>query len=183
MSINMGSIMGKVRAYANSPEGKARMKSYVNGQIASGKTTTDSGAQVVNLAEMEGAAAALANMVISAAASSGVPGSVMAAVSSISSTAPYKVSDTGYRIDLFFTANLHRESLYSEGYDGVHNIIALFNNGYMASNTVYGLWHGKNIRSKIAREPLDFMQSAVSQFNASYGGTYHAVATLSGEYS
>ena len=45
--------------------------------------------------------------------------------------------------------------------NGFNFIIALFNNGYKASDYVYGNWHGNRIKSTISRPGLQFMQAAV----------------------
>ena len=71
---------------------------------------------------------------------------------------------TYFALGVFFE-NLHRESLVPGRYSGVDNIVALFNNGYVASNYVRGIWKGHNnnkpIRSKIGRETLGFMQEGL----------------------
>ena len=83
--------------------------------------------------------------------------------------------------------------IYDLGYEGVDNIVALFNNGYHAKNFVYGWWDGHKatgdgvlrsgvdtdfayVRSKKEREALRFIQQAVMDFNASYGAEYGVTA-------
>lgn len=77
---------------------------------------------------------------------------------------------------------MYRPSLNPAKYGGVDNIVALFNNGYKASDYVYGNWHGNRVRSTISRPGLNFMQEAVSDFNGGYGAANDIVAKLSGEY-
>lgn len=103
-------------------------------------------------------------------------------------------NNEGYEIHLSFSGDLHRDSLDNDlGYEGVDNIVALFNNGYHAKNFVYGWWDGHKatgdgvlrsgvdtdfayVRSKKEREALRFIQQAVMDFNASYGAEYGVTA-------
>lgn len=70
----------------------------------------------------------------------------------------------GVRIDYEF-----RPSLIPERYGGVTDMFALFNNGYSASNRVYGMWHGEHIGSLTSREPLHFIQDAVDGLSGGDG--------------
>lgn len=200
MAINMTSIFGKVKEYAKSEEGERRMREVVNGYVDSGTGTTGTGAKLVSAAEMKNAARELVAHIKATAASYGLPESVMTDINSLSATDPYMTPDGAYRVDLYFTRDLSRPSLYEEQYDGVQNIIALFNNGYLASDTVYGFWDGHEytgewntlralpgsnfayVRSKIYREALQFMQTAVMDFNSTTGRTLGATALLADIY-
>lgn len=203
MSINMGSIMRRVNAYAKSDDGKKKQQECIDDLIKSRKTTTASGQQLLSLHMMEQAARELANEIIRTASKYELPDSVMKNIRSLSSTKPYLVSDGQYRVDLFFTDDLSRESLYDDGYDGVVNIIALFNNGYVAKDYVYGFWDGHEpdgrgkhdpfrsdyangdfvyIRSLDARPELRLMQEAVSDFKAKFGKKYNCTIKLDDIY-
>lgn len=201
MSINMSSIMSKVTAYSNTKECQERMDDYIDQCIAVGRTETYSGETIITTQVMHRAAIKLVQGIIDAAASCDLPPSVMRNISSLSCTAPYDTGNGEYRVDLFFTDDLSRESLYSDMYDGVVNIIALFNNGYLAQDYVYGWWDGhkqtgdNNIlranafddfayaRSKLYRPALQFMQAAINDFNDKLGNLYHAVAILDDIYT
>jgi len=95
-----------------------------------------------------------------------------------------------YELKLSFKEGaLHRDSLYEEGYpEGLNNIVLLFAHGYHASSYVYGAWASsskdstKRIRSRISREPNNFLQAAVAEFNSSPSIKGVAVATLENEY-
>ncbi len=201
--INIDSIMKKVDEWPRTPEGKRRMKECIDKYVAKGVNKTKGGSYVLTPQEMEEAAVKLANSIRMAAASYDLPESVMKDIKSLTATKPYQLSDGSWRIDLFFTNDLGRESLYDKKYDGVVNIIALFNNGYLASNTVYGVWksHMKGIlktsenrkedlynretgltRSRIARPALLFMQEAVNDFNNTVGKSIGATAVLDDIY-
>lgn len=90
-----------------------------------------------------------------------------------------------YQIDIIFPSDaIRRDSLYSDEYNGVDNIIALFNNGYKASNPVYGYWNTakKRVRSTVSRPSLSFMQEAINEFNSTYGNQYACRAKLGEQY-
>lgn len=94
-------------------------------------------------------------------------------------------NSTYYQLDINFPATvLKRTSLYPEEYEGIDNIIALFNNGYDARSYVYGHWAtaGKRVRSVTSRPALQFMQEAISNFNNTYGSQYSCRARLGDQY-
>ncbi len=201
MSIDIASIMGKVRAYSQTPAGKAKMKEAVERMRREGRTRTAAGSRLMSPAEMESAALRLADAIRKAAQSYDLPASVMNNVNSLAATKPYQTEDGGWRVDLYFTDDLSRESLYPEEYEGgVANIIALFNNGYLANDFVYGWWDGHKptgeeskirsgtvensafVRSRLARPGLQFMQKAVEDFNATVGKATGARAVLAPIY-
>lgn len=75
---------------------------------------------------------------------------------------------------------LHRPSLNPKKYpQGIKNIIRLFTFGYHSKNHVYGVWHRSHgdsvhVRSLLHREPNDFMEQAVLEFNREYITSAHA---------
>ena len=93
--------------------------------------------------------------------------------------------DGQYVIQIGFNEDaLRRESLDPETYpEGISNIVKLFINGYDASGYVYGVWKGhgdKEIWSLRHRDPNDFMDQAVEEFNNKYASI--AKADLSEDY-
>lgn len=98
--------------------------------------------------------------------------------------------ETGRKtINVGFDENsLHRESLWEEAFpEGIDNIILLHARGYDAKSVVYGLWMIHDewwmnpwVASITHRDPNDFLQRAVAEFNEKYKG--YAVAELQGEY-
>ena len=112
----------------------------------------------------------------------------------------YQMPDGSSVIYVYFGGDLHRDSLYSEGYDGVRNIVALLNNGYHAKDYVYG-WRdnhaptGDNsyrsggfnsqdawIRSRKDREGLNFIGQAIQDFNGNYGADFNVTAVAGDDY-
>lgn len=99
----------------------------------------------------------------------------VSSISNIEVSEPVKVKDNLYRVEVSFSGNLHRPSLVPSLYpNGIENIAALLNNGYNASDYVYGNWNGsKRIRSLIKREGAHFAQNSVRIFESEYGAKYN----------
>lgn len=188
MALSTGDIMSKLNAYAQSSEGQKRMndkiRSYRNGSdphvAATGKTY--GGGSIMTERQMIAAAKELISMIKSAAASAGLPASVMEHVESLDYTYPFGLPDGSMGIQIYITDDPKRPSLYPEKYSGVDNIVAIFNNGYTAGNSVYGKWHDKKIRSLDKRQGSFFMQKAVDAFMAAYGD-YDVSVDINSDYS
>jgi len=194
------SIGSKLNAWVNSPRGQARMQAKLEEYAKNGIGKTAAGDNVVNEEKMFEAADKLISVIRSTAASYGLPASVMAHIDSLDYSRIYTTMPDGTSvIYLYFEDDMHRDSLYPEGYDGVRNIVALLNNGYHAANYVYGHWDNHStaggsvfdgrsidsstyIRSRKDREGLHFIQQAVADFNGSYGSEYNATAVAGSEY-
>ena len=114
----------------------------------------------------------------------------------------YAIEDSGsgdYECYIYFTDDLSRNSLEtddSQG-EGINNIVALFNNGYVASAPKYGWWNGHSptgesvyrsgqnnnsayVRSTQARPSLHFMQAAIEDFYKKYKSKYKMSVLLNG---
>lgn len=188
MDLSTADIMSKLNAYANSSEGQKKMsdkiRSYRNGSdphvSATGKTY--GGGIIMSDKQMIAAAKKLIATIRSVAASSGLPASVMEHIESLNYTLPYEFTDGSKGIQIYISDNPKRESLYPAKYGGVDNIVAIFNNGYSAKDSVYGVWHGKPAKSLDSRQGSFFMQKAVDQFMSSYSD-YDVSVDLSSDYS
>lgn len=90
--------------------------------------------------------------------------------------APYRSGDQ-YYVDIVFNGNLYRESIVPEQYGGIDNIIALLNNGYTASHSVYGRWNsiGEEIYSIARRGGAHFINEAIRAFYNKYKTKYNLV--------
>ena len=106
-----------------------------------------------------------------------------------------------YVLYVRFDDDLSREALENDlSYEGVRNIVALFNNGYKAGDYVYGYWNNHKlqsgssfhlwstdtdafVRSRLERQGLGFIQQAVDTFNGNYGSMYQAIAIAGDDYS
>lgn len=199
-AINIGSIMSKVKAFSTSSKGKQLMNERIQNYALSGKNMTAGGSRVTTESSISEAAGKLKELLISAAQSTGLPESVMTHINSLESSKIVKHPDGSCELYLFFGGDLHRDSLYSDGYDGVRNIVAVLNNGYHARDYVYGDWESHSpigesvfdgrsidssafIRSRKDREGLHFIQQAIADFNESYGADYNVTAFAGEEYS
>ena len=194
--ISESAIMGKLQAYANTSIGKRRMKDCLQAARDSGKPLA-SGEQVVGKKQMLEMATALVEMVRKR-----LPAPITDVGETLSVSEPIRHPDGSYEVILSFDSNaLHRDSLENElGYEGIDNIVALFNNGYHAKNYVYGWWNGHRpsgesvyrsgttgdyawVRSEKEREALQFMQEAEAEFNAVYASKYGVVVQLGSDYT
>lgn len=195
--INLDSIMKKVEAYGRSVTGKLRMKECLNNYVSDGINKTAAGDKIVTETEMYQAADKLISVLRSTAQSYGLPASVMRHFDNLDYTKIHTMSDGSSTICLYFGGDLHRNSLYSDGYDGIDNIVALLNNGYHAKDYVYGYWEGHKptgesvldgrstdafIRSRKDREGLNFIGQAIQDFNGNYGAEYNVTAVAGEDY-
>ena len=180
--INEAAIQAKVRAWGSSGGGQAKsskvLTDLINGILHFGVTITGN---VVTMAEMMEAAEKMKSIL--AQCSSGLPASVQSIVAN-ASIGPITENGPGsYCVSIQFHGDFVRPSLQPTKYGYVSNIVALFNNGYYAGGQVFGDWHGNRIGSLQERVGTHFVNQAVSVFNSTCGGQYHATASASGEYA
>lgn len=96
---------------------------------------------------------------------------------------PVEITETGdFRVKMWWNPDaVRRKSLYEDSEDGIDDIVRLFSNGYHARAYVYGWWDGHKgsygpfmfenftwARSRIARDPLPFLEAAVAAYNSAY---------------
>lgn len=188
MAIDVGAIMSKLEDYAKSGEGQKKMKdkiqSYRKGADphikSSGKTY--GGGSIMTEKQMIDAAMDLISMIRSAAASANLPASVMEHVESLRVSVPYVQSDGSTSLEIYMADAPARPSLYPQKYGYVDNIVAIFNNGYTASDKVYGKWHGKYVSSLDKRQGSFFMQKAINAFMAKYSSEFDVSVELDSVY-
>ena len=189
MGVNLGAINSKLNAYAKSSVGKACMAETIQNYIRdenwsvtrSGKT--QAGDRIITQQEMRDVARELIFYIKQFAADCDLPASVMEHIESFDiSTA--SESEGFYYVGISMEDNPKRESVQPEKYDGVHNIVALFNTGYSASGRIYGYWRTADaeIWTLKNREGLNFMQRAIDRFNSTYAEEYNVTVFLSSEY-
>ena len=107
----------------------------------------------------------------------GLGPSAIAGLSELDYGTPYKVGNK-YYIDVYFDGDLSRPSLAPERFDGVENIAALLNSGYVAGNRVYGVWekHGdERIASMVRRGGAHFIEQAKANFMGNYASEYGVI--------
>lgn len=194
--INQATLEKKLEQWKNSPAGKKRIEKYLEDRRKSGLPLAN-GKHVVGQKEMIEMANALIAII-----KERLPDSIASVGDSLKYTSPIKQADGGYKVMVQFDKTaLHRDSLENDrGYDGIDNIVALFNNGYHAKNYAYGWWKGHKslsrsgefhdsaddeyawVRSQKEREALHFMQDAEAAFNSLYGAKYNVMVELGSDY-
>lgn len=190
MGVNLGAITSKLYAYAESSAGKTKMsetiKNYVrdNNRYVTANGKTIGGDRIITQQEMRDVARELVFYIKQAAASCDLPASVMEHIESFDISSESEESDEFYYIGISMSDNAKRPSVQPEKYDGVHNIVALFNTGYSANGRVFGHWDSadKDIWTLQHREGLRFIQQAIDRFNSTYAKEYDVTVFLSSEY-
>ncbi len=166
----MTEVMRQVGAYFQTAEGKALLK----------KHTRDAARDT-----LQEAAEKMISILRATAASFDLPASVQQHFESLHVSAPREGPDGTYSVEIYFTDDLHRDSLEPENYGGVNNVVALLNNGYdehPAMEHVWGYWHGVHIHGLTQRTGLRFIQQAVHEFNSVYGAKYGVTAVAGEDY-
>ena len=202
VNISASSIQQKVENWSRFSEGKRRIKEVINKYEKEGRQTTQAGSRLQHSeASIYEAADKMISVLRNAARDAELPNSVLAHFDSLDHSSIIKMPGGSSVVYIYFTDDLHRPSLDNDlGYEGINNIIALFNNGAHAESYIYGWWDGHTatgealfrssgvnnstwVRSQKDREGLHFIQQAVSDFNGNYGSIYNATAVAGGDYS
>lgn len=185
-SVNVASVKEKLAAWDKSAAGVAAKRRKIDEYVKDDRRKTDAGSTVVTLDWANEMADELCGMIRNNAA--GVPGSVLANVSSIHSTGETYFGGGAMIVEMSFAGDLMRQSMLNNPntarYNSYYpvNIVALFEKGYTASARVYGVWHGMMTASRTHRDGLGFIQSAVDEFNSRYA-QYDVRATVLGIYA
>lgn len=192
------SLSSKLNAWIKSPQGQARLQSKLEEYNRNGIKETAAGDSVIPETRIYEAAAKFIQVLQMTAKSYDLPDSVMKHIDGMSSSGIIQTGD-GFEIPLYFDGDLHRDSLENDlGYNGIDNIVALFNNGYHAQNYVYGWWDNHSpsgeavgrslynddyawVRSKKERDALKFIQQAINDFNGNYGSEYNITAVIAAD--
>lgn len=189
LTINVDSILDKVRAWECSDKGQKKIQSTVNKYIRNNVSRTKAGCRVITKRDMNEAAQKLVKTIKDAAFSCDLPASVLDHFNSLDIGKLQCQADGSYVIEINFTDDLTRESLQPQTYGGVRNIIAIFNNGYPADRSrstaishITGWWHGKETVALEYRPGLYFLQDAVNDFNLNYGIPLGMYAELGAVY-
>lgn len=195
------SLANKLDAWCKSPVGKKRMEDKLQEYRKNGVKTTAAGSSVMGEDRAERAAAKFMELLNRNALSCNLPASVMTHIQDMHAGKIIETSE-GFELPIYFGGDLHRDSLENDvtEYDGIDNIVALFNNGYHASDYVYGWWDGHApsgeafgramsgsedfawVRSKKDREALRFIQQTIADFNGNYAADFDITAVAAEVY-
>lgn len=189
-SLNIDSILAKVDYWKESDKGRKRMKKTLDNYVRNNVGKTQAGSPVLTRKAINDYGNKLIQAIQNTALSCDLPDSVAAHFSSLKRGKTAILPDGSYIMEISFTDDLTRESLEPQRYGGVRNIVAIFNNGYPsdvgrseAISNVYGWWHSEYIHALGARQGLHFMQTAVDDFNQTYGSKFGIHATVGEIYS
>lgn len=189
-SLNLDSILAKVDDWKDSDKGKKRMKKTLDGYVRNNVGKTQAGSPVLTRKAINDYGDKLIQAIQNTALSCDLPQSVAAHFSSLKRGKTTILPDGSYVMEISFTDDLTRESLEPARYGGARNIVAIFNNGYptdagrsVAISNVYGWWHSEYIHALGSRPGLHFMQTAVDDFNQTYGSQFGIHATVGEIYS
>ncbi len=176
--ISKSALNSKLRAWMKTPAGQSRTKSYIDG-LRQRDGVTAGGHRVVGLATMCKLADELVRMVKESAKASGAADAIMDEINSLQ----YVYTDLGdgqYYFEFRFVSDTHRDSMMPKLYpNGIDNIIALFNAGYVAENPRWANVSGP----PHMRPSLMFMQDAITKFTNKYGGKYNLQVELNPIYT
>lgn len=173
-TLNTASVMAKLKEWEKSNAGKEKIKETINRLIDNDIRQTEAGSRVLTVAWVTELAIELGDMIIA--------NSPTQIDFDVSVDAASRTDSGGIEATISITGNLKRPSLWSDVFDGVENIVVLFEKGYSARATVWGYWNGDFTWSLQSREGLGFVQGAVESFN----GRYEALgitAILQGAYA
>ncbi len=147
----------------------AGIESFLNGLSQTQQFKSNAGA----ILEKEASALAYdlaeecADDIERALSASGASGYMVAAVGRAYPGEPIKINNNRYEVPIYIESN-SRPSLMPERYSGIEDMAALYNNGYLAAGSVWGVWHGNYIRSLEYRPATNFVQDGISIFNSKH---------------
>jgi hypothetical protein len=211
MSIGSDGLLAKVKAWAETKEGKERMDVAIssaqsgNGKLASGKTVLTE----AKVREISDGLVAIIEKHLPASITEGSR-SVLDGLYVSSPT----LENGKYTVTIKFS-NLYRSSLFNDSpnakhYDGIDNIVALLNNGvddsHIPQTPVYGWWEGHSaataeisrrnkridaadwggdgvwVRSRTDFKGLHFLDDIKREFYATYGQQYNVELIFGADY-
>lgn len=180
--INMKSILDKAKACTASAKFQKQIEAKTDevvltggGKGLVGKAITIGGASMAAAKFIE----VMQNEIRSLEASSGfaegkLGHTAVSALEKLEHGSPRKIGKNKYQIEVWFSGNLHRDSLAPDEYDGIDNIAALLNNGYTANKSVVIRDDAGNViySSLPRRSGAQFIQSALRNYMANYATEY-----------
>ena len=149
------SLEDKIRAWANSSAGQAKIKSAMSDAFSHGESFGG-----FSPAKAEALAQSLSDAIRDAVPPA-LSGSYAADVSAEWNGKAFELN-----VDIA-DKSLYRPSLMPSIYDGIDNIYALFSKGYVLSTNAiqpYGMWHGSMTFALRQRDPNPFISEAVDKW-------------------
>jgi len=179
--INMDSIIAKAQKCMGTSQKRTEVSQYID-KIVLGSITFNTGTGTSAHTPEEAAdkfISVLCNEIRSHAGGDFENGDLgmtaIDALTELNYTAPRKVGENQYIIEVYFSEDLSRPSLMPQKYDGIPNIAALLNNGYSAGHIVKGMWHGEEQISLDTRSGTQFIDQAIRDFMGNYASEYGVI--------
>ena len=177
--INMNSILKKAKACMETSSKKKeiskKIDEYISGVGTPSTSITLTGVHLAAGKFIE----VLQNEIESHSGTGKLGATAIAALTPMAHGNPYKIGENQYKIDIWFTEDLSRDSLAPDYFEGIKNLAALLNNGYSAKNTIYGVWLGHNgnmsIPSLKHRDGAHFIENAMRDYMGNYAAEYGVI--------
>lgn len=186
-------ILSKLKTWSKSSTGKQRIQGHID-DVRSGKIGQGgSGDKIITFKDMEQAAQQMIRILQNMASIHKLPASVLDHFNSLAYSSPIRMPNGMCRTDIYFKDDLSRMSLLAihgrqKGQRtgmGIENIVSLFDTGYLAQDTVFGIWDGHEalgpIESLRGRPGKRFMRKAIEAFNLECGEKYAVEAMISAD--
>lgn len=171
----MASIINKAKAFTNSPKFQKKVEQKTDAVMLSGASAVNGKISQIGLKEAANKfIEVLQNEVQEHSDTFG--STAISAITQLECDDAKKIGKNKYQIPIWFSGDLHRDSLVPKKYTGIDNIVALLNNGYKADGTVYGIWQGHSafpIYSLPMRDGTHFIDSAVRSYMSNYAKGYN----------
>lgn len=169
-SINMDSILSKANTFLGSSSGMKKRNVCAQAILSGNKNFG-------NLKHTpEEAASKFIEVLKNSIDTSGLSPNAISAISNIDYGDVTIHGATG-TVKIQFVGDMSRPSLVPNVYDGIDDIVALFNNGVdHKMRGVHGTWHGNETWSRTVIPGTHFIEQAVSTFMGLYATEYGVIS-------
>lgn len=169
-SINMDSILSKANTFLGSSSGMKK-RNVCAQEILSGKKNSGNFKHTP-----EEAASKFIEVLKNSIDTSGLSPNAISAISNID-YGDVTIHGTTGTVKIQFVGDMSRPSLAPNVFDGIDDIVALFNNGVdHKMRGVHGTWHGKETWSRTVIPGTHFIEQAVSTFMGLYAAEYGVIS-------
>lgn len=171
VNVDMGSILKKAGALVKSKEFKQEQEAYIQDILSGNVTVNVGGGSIHSAAE---AAQKFIEVLRNHINTSGLSSNAAGALQDISFGSP-SYSGNRCTIEVFFSGDMHRDSLAPASYPGgISSLDELLDQGVgHRMRPVRGVWHGKTITSRTVIPGAHFIDAAISDFMSSYASEYN----------
>lgn len=170
-NVNMSSILKKARTSLKSSSKRSEIQKIVD------KTMLGEIKKSIDILTPMEAAEKFSEVLYESIKSSGLSSNAQSAISEIDYKEPFKIQDGLYGVYVYFSGDMHRDSLVPERYpEGIDDLSMLLNYGVdHKMKPVFGWWHGEEVWSKTAIPGTYFIEQAIQNFKDNYASDYNVV--------